>query len=194
MNIIDIQNIDILFGKNHTKALKLLKNNHDRAYIKKYYDVVVGVKSADLQIRAGEIFVLMGLSGSGKSTLLRAINGLIKPVRGDIVLFLENQKIIINSCSNKILRNVRQHHIAMVFQHFALLPWRSVEENVQLGLELAHASKIFMREKVHEMLNLVGLYEWRQKLPHELSGGMQQRVGLARSLATDAEMLLSEAP
>jgi glycine betaine/proline transport system ATP-binding protein len=194
--IINIKNLDILFGKKQKKALNLLDKKHDRVFIKNNSDVIIGVNNANLEVRVGEIFVLMGLSGSGKSTLLRSINGLIKPARGSVTLSLgtQAQNIIINACSSQTLRRVRRNHISMVFQNFALLPWRSVEQNTQLGLEIAYKNKKYIEQKVSEVLSLVGLYEWRHKFPHELSGGMKQRVGLARALATDAEILLMDEP
>lgn len=198
MKVIDIRNVDILFGKARAQALKLLAQGMGRAQIKEACEVVVGVQDAHVQVLSGEIFVLMGLSGSGKSTLLRCINGLIKPLRGEVILSLKNknnpEQVDVVSCSDKKLRKIRQHHVSMVFQRFGLFPWRTVQENVQFGLEVAHSNKAFMRERTQSILNTVGLYEWRERFPNELSGGMQQRVGLARALATDAEILLMDEP
>lgn len=198
MKVIDIRNVNILFGKAQAHALKLLAQGMGRREIKEACEVVIGVQSAHVQVVSGEIFVLMGLSGSGKSTLLRCINGLIRPVQGQVILSLKNNNnqeyVDVASCSSQKLRWVRQHHVSMVFQRFGLFPWRTVEENVQFGLEIAHTKKTFMRERTQSILNTVGLYEWRKRFPRELSGGMQQRVGLARALATDAEILLMDEP
>jgi len=198
MKVIDIRNVDILFGKQSQEALKLLSQGLSRAQIKEKCEVVVGVHNAHVHINSGEIFVLMGLSGSGKSTLLRCINGLIKPSRGEVILSLKNtsgyEQLDVALCSPKKMRMLRQHHVSMVFQRFALFPWRTVQENVQFGLEITGYKKAIMQEKTDAILNTVGLYEWRKRYPHELSGGMQQRVGLARALATNAEILLMDEP
>jgi glycine betaine/proline transport system ATP-binding protein len=149
---------------------------------------VVGVRDASFSIAEGEIFVLMGLSGSGKSTLLRCINRLHEPTHGKV--FIDDQEV--TSLSFQELRNLRSKKTGMVFQHFALLPHRCVIENVGYGLEIQGIGKAKRESKALESLELVGLKGWEKSYPHELSGGMQQRVGLARALATDPEILLMD--
>ena len=136
----------------------------------------------------------MGLSGSGKSTLLRAVNGLNPVVRGDVSLRTSKGMTSVTQANDKTLRQLRLHEVAMVFQQFGLLPWRSVRDNVGLGLELAGLSKPERNARVDEELNLVGLADRADALVGELSGGMQQRVGLARAFATDAPILLMDEP
>jgi glycine betaine/proline transport system ATP-binding protein len=155
---------------------------------------VVGVADASLTIEEGEICVLMGLSGSGKSTLLRAVNGLNKVSRGKVMVRDAAGLIDVASCDPATLRRLRMNRVAMVFQQFALLPWRTVAENVGLGLELRGMDRKEREAIVEEKLALVSLSQWKDKFAHELSGGMQQRVGLARAFATDAEILLMDEP
>jgi glycine betaine/proline transport system ATP-binding protein len=138
--------------------------------------------------------VLMGLSGSGKSTLLRCVNGLNTVSRGEVLVRDGDAVIDVANCDYGTLRRLRMNRIAMVFQQFALLPWRTVEENVGLGLELRGMGKAERERIVAEKLKLVGLDQWADKFAHELSGGMQQRVGLARAFATDADILLMDEP
>ncbi|MBW1690871.1 MAG: glycine betaine/L-proline ABC transporter ATP-binding protein [Deltaproteobacteria bacterium] len=149
---------------------------------------VVGVRDASFTIAEGEVFVLMGLSGSGKSTLLRCINRLHEPTHGKV--FIDDQDV--TELSFNDLRDLRRRKTGMVFQHFALLPHRCVIENVAYGLEVQGISKAERESKAMESLELVGLKGWEKSYPHELSGGMQQRVGLARALATDPEILLMD--
>jgi glycine betaine/proline transport system ATP-binding protein len=149
---------------------------------------VVGVRNASFTIGKGEIFVLMGLSGSGKSTLLRCINRLHVPTRGKV--FIDDQEV--TSLSVQELRDLRSKKTGMVFQHFALLPHRRVIENVGYGLEVQGVGKAQREAKAMESIELVGLKGWERSYPHELSGGMQQRVGLARALAPDPEVLLMD--
>lgn len=193
-SIIDISNLDVVF--NPTKeALALMDQGQDRAFIRKKTGAIVGVKAASLSINPGEIFVLMGLSGSGKSTLLKAINGLIPITRGEIQINIEGQEPFrLTQCKRADLRRLRTRHVAMVFQKFALLPWKTVAQNIAFGLEIAHVDKAFLAEQVKKSAFLVGLSGWEDRFPHELSGGMQQRVGLARALATDAKILLMDEP
>ncbi|MFQ5974250.1 MAG: choline ABC transporter ATP-binding protein, partial [Alphaproteobacteria bacterium] len=154
----------------------------------------LGVAGASIAIEEGETCVLMGLSGSGKSTLLRAVNGLNQVTRGAVLVNDGNAMIDVAKCDPTTLRELRMRRIAMVFQQFALLPWRTVEENVGLGLELRGMAKDERDRIVGEKLKLVGLEPWKDKYAHELSGGMQQRVGLARAFATDADILLMDEP
>jgi glycine betaine/proline transport system ATP-binding protein len=155
---------------------------------------VVGVAGADLAVRAGEICVLMGLSGSGKSTLLRAVNRLVRPARGSVTVSHAGRGIDVCACDAATLRALRSGGVAMVFQQFALLPWRSVRDNVGMGLELRGLGRRERDRIVDEKLAMVGLERWADKHAHELSGGMQQRVGLARAFATDADILLMDEP
>ena len=195
---VEFQKVDIIFGKEPQKALGLLDQGADRDEILKATDNVVGVADASLAIEEGEICVLMGLSGSGKSTLLRAVNGLNKVTRGKVLVrdgSGEDAGLVdVASCDPATLRRLRMNRVAMVFQQFALLPWRTVSENVGLGLELRGMSKAEREAIVEEKLSLVSLSQWKDKFAHELSGGMQQRVGLARAFATDADILLMDEP
>ncbi|MBW2603463.1 MAG: glycine betaine/L-proline ABC transporter ATP-binding protein [Deltaproteobacteria bacterium] len=149
---------------------------------------VVGVREASFSITAGEIFVLMGLSGSGKSTLLRCLNRLHEPTSGKV--FIDDQEI--TSLSVKDLRDIRRKKTGMVFQNFGLMPHRPIIENVGYGLEVQGFKRKERNSKAMEAIEMVGLKGWEQKYPVELSGGMQQRVGLARALATDPEILLMD--
>jgi glycine betaine/proline transport system ATP-binding protein len=195
---VEFQKVDIIFGKEPQKALGLLDQGASRDEILKATDNVVGVADASLTIEEGEICVLMGLSGSGKSTLLRAVNGLNKVTRGKVLVrdgSGEDADLVdVASCDPLTLRRLRMNRVAMVFQQFALLPWRTVSENVGLGLELRGMSKTEREAIVEEKLSLVSLSQWKDKFAHELSGGMQQRVGLARAFATDADILLMDEP
>lgn len=155
---------------------------------------MIGVADASLTVEEGEICVLMGLSGSGKSTLLRAVNGLNKVSRGKVMLKHRGAMVDIAKIDADTLRAVRTESVAMVFQQFALLPWRTVKDNVGFGLELKGISKAERDAIVDQKLKMVQLDSWAQKYAHELSGGMQQRVGLARAFATDASLLLMDEP
>ncbi|MCB8837827.1 choline ABC transporter ATP-binding protein [Aurantimonas sp. VKM B-3413] len=192
--IVSFQNVSIVFGKNADKALPLADAGKSRAEIREETGATVGVTNASLDIRQGEIAVLMGLSGSGKSTLLRGVNGLAPITRGRVVVDTGKGAVDPKACGAKRLRDLRRHEVAMVFQQFALLPWRSVADNVGLGLELAGEPKSERRERVMTQLELVGLKDWADNRVGELSGGMQQRVGLARAFATDAPVLLMDEP
>ena len=148
----------------------------------------VGVNDVSFAVEEGETFVIMGLSGSGKSTLVRCINRLIEPTAGDVLIDGTN----IVGCSSEALLEIRRHKIAMVFQHFALLPHRNVESNVAYGLEIQGVNQETRLKKARESLELVGLKGYEASMPSQLSGGMKQRVGLARALATDADILLMD--
>jgi glycine betaine/proline transport system ATP-binding protein len=188
------KNVDIMFGQRATEGLALLDQGKTRNEILAECGAILGVADASLDVGEGEITVLMGLSGSGKSTLMRAVNGLNRPVRG-AVLVKENDKMVdVAACDADVLRRIRMHRVAMVFQQFALLPWRTVAENVGFGLELAGVPEKERRERVMKQLELVGLAPWAEKYAQELSGGMQQRVGLARAFATEAPILLMDEP
>ncbi|MEO9166839.1 MAG: choline ABC transporter ATP-binding protein [Aestuariivirga sp.] len=191
---VSFKNVDILFGRNQKAALALLDSGAERGDILHKTNVVLGCADCSLNVKAGEISVLMGLSGSGKSTLLRGVNGLNKVTRGSINVFDGSGMVDVSTCSKKVLRDLRQKNIAMVFQQFGLLPWRTVAENVGFGLELAGVSDAARKARVDKQLKLVGLEQWANKFGHELSGGMQQRVGLARAFATEAPILLMDEP
>lgn len=183
-----------MFGGDRDEALGLLDQGGTRDEILEATGAVIGVADASICIDEGEICVLMGLSGSGKSTLLRAINGLNKVTRGQVLVRDGDTQIDVASCDAATLRQMRMERVAMVFQQFALFPWRTVHENVALGLELRGVPKAERDAVVSEKLKLVELDQWADKHVHELSGGMQQRVGLARAFATDADILLMDEP
>ncbi len=191
---VDFRNVDIIFGKQQEEAIRLLDAGHHRGEILEKTGCVIGVAGASITIERGEICVLMGLSGSGKSTLLRAVNGLNKVTRGEVWIDDGQEQMDVAHCDAASLRRLRRGKVAMVFQQFALLPWRTVRENVGLGLELKGMGKGERDAIVDEKLKLVRLEQWSEKYGHQLSGGMQQRVGLARAFATDADLLLMDEP
>ena len=186
--------VDIVFGPKPARALAMLDAGRGRDDILAATGHVVGVAGADLAVAAGEICVLMGLSGSGKSTLLRAVNRLVRPARGSVTVRHAGRDVDVCACDAATLRGLRSGVVAMVFQQFALLPWRSVRDNVGMGLELRGLGRRERERIVDEKLAMVGLERWADKHAHELSGGMQQRVGLARAFATDADILLMDEP
>lgn len=188
------KNVDIIFGKNPQIATQMVDQGKTRDEIGAATGLVLGVAGASLTINEGEILVLMGLSGSGKSTLLRAVNGLAPVVRGEVEVKTGNGALNPYRCNAKSLRDFRMHTVSMVFQQFALLPWRSVADNVGFGLELAGVADAERRKRVDEQLELVNLTQWADRKVNELSGGMQQRVGLARAFATGAPILLMDEP
>ncbi len=194
MAAVEFRNVDVIFGRDSAAALALLDAGADRAAILEQTGAVVGVHDATLSVDEGEICVLMGLSGSGKSSLLRCVNGLNRVTRGSVLVDDRDGPVDIAACDAMTLRRLRMNRIAMVFQQFALLPWRTVAENVGLGLELRAMPRAERERIVGEKLKLVGLEQWAGKYAHELSGGMQQRVGLARAFATDADILLMDEP
>ncbi len=192
--VVEFKNVDILFGKDTNTAQAMLDKGESRSAILDKTGVVLGCAGASLTVKEGEISVLMGLSGSGKSTLLRAVNGLNKVTRGNVLVRDGNKMVDVVTCDEATLRHIRQGQVAMVFQQFALLPWRTVAQNVGFGLELAGMDEASRKTKVDAQLKLVGLDQWAGKYAHELSGGMQQRVGLARAFATEAPILLMDEP
>ncbi|MBD1597253.1 choline ABC transporter ATP-binding protein [Pseudomonas typographi] len=194
MSIIRFEDVDVIFSDRPKPALELLDKGLSRPEILKQTGLVVGVEKANLEVNKGEICVLMGLSGSGKSSLLRCINGLNTVSRGKLFVEHEGSQIDIANCSPAQLKMMRTKRIAMVFQKFALMPWLTVRENISFGLEMQGRPTEERRKLVDEKLELVGLTQWRNKKPDELSGGMQQRVGLARALAMDADILLMDEP
>jgi glycine betaine/proline transport system ATP-binding protein len=193
--IVRFDRVSIVFGPDPDAALPLMDRGLKREQIKTETGQVLGVHDCTLEVDEGEILVLMGLSGSGKSTLLRAVNGLNPVVRGAcLVREADGAWVDPARCPPAALRRLRGARVAMVFQNFGLLPWRSVEDNVGLGLELAGLPVAERREKVARNLELVGLAAWAGRRVGELSGGMRQRVGLARAFATDAPILLMDEP
>jgi glycine betaine/proline transport system ATP-binding protein len=194
MSLIRIENVDVVFSSSPQPALELLDQGLSRDEIFKKTGLIVGVEKANLSVERGEICVLMGLSGSGKSSLLRCINGLNTVSRGRLLIEHEGEEVDIANCSAATLKAMRTRRIAMVFQKFALMPWLTVAENVSLGLEMQGRPSAERKKLVDDKLELVGLTQWRDKRPDALSGGMQQRVGLARALAMDADILLMDEP
>nr|NSY17591.1 choline ABC transporter ATP-binding protein [Neorhizobium sp. AL 9.2.2] len=191
---VTFSNVDIIFGNNPERAVKLLDQGMTRDQISEETGIVLGVADATLSVREGEILVLMGLSGSGKSTLLRAVNGLAPVVRGAVSVGTPSGPVDPYKAGTRTLRDLRMHTVSMVFQQFALLPWRTVADNVGFGLELAGVAEPERRKRVDEQLELVNLSQWADRKVGELSGGMQQRVGLARAFATGAPILLMDEP
>ena len=194
MSAVDLQAVDIVFGRKVKPALDMADKGATRDQIQKETGALVGAFNVNLTIEEGEICVLMGLSGSGKSTILRAINGLNKVARGKVLVSHEGQKVDVVTCRPDMLRAIRLKTVSMVFQSFGLLPWRSVRDNVGFGLEIRGVPTAERRKLVEEKLEIVGLSNWADKPVQELSGGMQQRVGLARAFATDADILLMDEP
>ncbi|MBR9764074.1 MAG: choline ABC transporter ATP-binding protein [Rhodobacteraceae bacterium] len=191
---VEFDNVSIVFGESPGKALPLMDQGKDRSEIQKATGQVLGVHDCSLTVQEGEILVLMGLSGSGKSTLLRAVNGLNPVARGEVRVHANGWSCSPTNCGRDDLMRLRRESVAMVFQQFGLLPWRNVLDNVALGLELSGMSRAERDEKARAQLDLVGLTDWAENKVGELSGGMQQRVGLARAFATEAPILLMDEP
>lgn len=191
---VEFDNVSIVFGDTPKTALPLMDEGKERSEIQASTGQVLGVHNCSLAVEEGEILVLMGLSGSGKSTLLRAVNALNPVVRGCVRVWDGQKQVDVTNANAAALRNIRQHSVAMVFQQFGLLPWRTVRENVGLGLELSGKNASERKPIVDAQLELVGLADWADRKVGELSGGMQQRVGLARAFATDAPILLMDEP
>ena len=194
MSAVIFDAVNIVFGDNPARALPLMDAGKSRAEISTECAQVLGVHDCSLTVEEGEILVLMGLSGSGKSTLLRAVNGLNPVCRGEVLVKTPQGMTSVTKADDKTLRTIRQKTVAMVFQQFGLLPWRSVRDNVGLGLELSGMNPAQRRDRVDAELKLVNLSDRADALVGELSGGMQQRVGLARAFATDAPILLMDEP
>lgn len=193
---VSMQHVDVLFGtrRQQAQALPLLDAGQNREEILEQTGAVLGVADASLDVPSGSISVLMGLSGSGKSSLLRCVNGLNTVTRGTLEVTTRHGLVNVSTCTGKSLRTLRRQNLAMVFQQFALLPWASVRENIGFGLDVRGESKQDIQRSVDQQLELVGLEAWADKPIHTLSGGMQQRVGLARAFATDADILLMDEP
>jgi len=186
---IRIENITKIYGRNpRAQALKLLHDGHSKDEIFEKTKHVVGLKDVSFDVQEGEVFVVMGLSGSGKSTLIRCVNRLIESTEGSI--FIDD--VDVTKLQKSELREVRRTKMAMVFQHFGLFPHKSVIYNAGYGLNVRGVAEDEWRERALDALDMVGLKTWAEHYPHNLSGGMQQRVGLARALATDADVLLMD--
>ena len=191
IDAIEISNIWKIFGDKAELALDDIRNNNlSKQETLDRYNCVIGVADASFSVKRGEIFCVMGLSGSGKSTLVRHINRLLEPTAGKILVNGED----VMALNQMALRRYRNEHIAMVFQNFALMPHRSVLDNIAMPLEIRGINKNQRLETAQKMLSMVELDGWANKFAHELSGGMQQRVGLARALAADPEILLMDEP
>ncbi|KPQ17241.1 MAG: ABC-type glycine betaine/proline uptake system ATPase component ProV [Rhodobacteraceae bacterium HLUCCO18] len=193
--VVRFNEVCIMFGPAPARALEMADNGATREDIQTATTHVLGVHDCTLEVEEGEILVLMGLSGSGKSTLLRAVNGLNPVARGSVEVQADGGRMVdVTNADAKTLRDIRQTRVAMVFQAFGLLPWRTVRENVGFGLELSGMQAAERNARVDRQLSLVGLSDWAERKVGELSGGMQQRVGLARAFATDAPILLMDEP
>ena len=187
---LSVRNLWKIFGRNSEKILGTPDAELSRSALKEKTGCVVGVKDVSFDVAPGEVFVVMGLSGSGKSTLVRCLTRLIEPTSGQVLI--DGQDVI--KASESQLRDVRRKHTSMVFQHFGLLPHRQVIDNVAYGLEIRGMPKKERRARAAEVVELVGLTGYERSYPDQLSGGMQQRVGLARALAGDPTMLLFDEP
>ncbi|NOK03332.1 MULTISPECIES: glycine betaine/L-proline ABC transporter ATP-binding protein [Myxococcus] len=188
MEKIEVRGLRKIYGSNPERAIALLEKGQSKQQILEETGCTVAIQEASFDVRAGEIFVIMGLSGSGKSTVLRCLNRLIEPSAGSVHV----DGVDVTRADRAGLLDVRRRKMAMVFQNFGLLPHRSVIRNVEYGLEMQGLERRESRPKAMQALELVGLKGYEEKLPRELSGGMQQRVGLARAIATDAEILLMD--
>jgi glycine betaine/proline transport system ATP-binding protein len=194
MTAVEFDRVSIVFGDDPGRALPLMDQGQSRAEIQAATGQVLGVHDCSLTVDEGEILVLMGLSGSGKSTLLRGVNALNPVVRGEVRVSDGDRMVSVTKADPETLRRLRLSRIAMVFQQFGLLPWRTVRENVGLGLELAGVPVEARKKPVEEQLALVNLSQWADRKVGDLSGGMQQRVGLARAFVTQAPILLMDEP
>jgi len=187
---VSCEHVTKIFGPNPDRAKHQIDKGVSRAEILEKTGHVVAVRDVSFDVSEGEFFVVMGLSGSGKSTLIRCITRLIEPSAGTITIGNED----VTRMDIPSLRELRRHKVSMVFQRFGLFPHRRVIDNVAYGLEVQHLDRQSRHEKAREIINMVGLQGWENYFPHELSGGMQQRVGLARALAVDPEILLCDEP
>ena len=185
---VEVRNVSKIFGKSPKAAIDLLKQGKSKKEILKATGQTVGVNNVNFKIYPGEIFVIMGLSGSGKSTLIRMFNRLIDPTIGEILI--KDEDIVKMNAAR--LREVRQKRISMVFQNFALFPHKTILENTEFGLEIKKVPPDERREKAMKALEVVGLKGYEHQFPSQLSGGMQQRVGLARALASDTDIILMD--
>lgn len=188
MHKIEVKNLTKIFGSNPKEGLKRLQAGEEKTKILKETGMTIGVDNASFHVKQGEFFVIMGLSGSGKSTLIRLINRLIEPTSGEVLIDGKN----ITTMNKKELIDTRRKKLSMVFQNFALFPNRTVQENVEYGLEIQGHPKKERGEKAIKAIHDVGLKGYEASFPNQLSGGMQQRVGLARALANDSDILLMD--
>lgn len=188
MSKIEIKDLYLVFGSAKKQAIKMLKSGRSKKEIHSKTRCTIAVNNANLSINEGEIFVIMGLSGSGKSSLLRCFNMLNVPTSGSLVIDGED----ITKMDKDALLNLRRKKVGMVFQHFGLLPHRTILDNVAFGLEIQGLPQEERHNKAKEILNMVGLSGYESSFPHQLSGGMQQRVGIARAIATDSQILLMD--
>lgn len=189
-NIIEVSHITKLYGINKKEAVKMMKDGSDKDEVYKKTGVTVALWDVSFKVKKGQIFVIIGLSGSGKSTLVRCFNELLKPTSGEIIYDGRN----IESFNKKELLEFRRNKISMVFQNFGLMSHRNVMDNVSYGLEVKGVTRAERQERAIEMTKLVGLEGWETKSIDSLSGGMKQRVGLARALANNPEVLLMDEP
>jgi glycine betaine/proline transport system ATP-binding protein len=188
MNIIEVHNLYKIFGKHREKAMGLIKQGYSKDQIMKKTGQTVAVNDVSFTVKEGESFVVMGLSGSGKSTLIRCLNRLIEPTSGSV--FIEGQDV--TAMDQRELQDLRRQKISMVFQSFAIFPHKTVLENAAYGLKIRGLSLAEREKKAYKALELVGLKGWEETYPAQLSGGMQQRVGLARATATEPDILLMD--
>jgi len=188
MNKIEVRDLTKIFGKHPKQGVRLLKEGKSKDEILKDTGMTVGVNRVSFDVEAGEVFVIMGLSGSGKSTLIRLVNRLIEPSNGTILIDGED----ISKMDKNQLMETRRKKLGMVFQNFGLFPHRTIQENTGYGLEIQKKDKNEIAEKARQALELVGLQGYEDQYPDQLSGGMQQRVGLARALANDPDILLMD--
>jgi glycine betaine/proline transport system ATP-binding protein len=187
---VELHHIWKIFGPNPSYAFERVQQGDSRAEVLRETGHVVAVRDVSFDVAQGEIFVVMGLSGSGKSTLVRCLSRLIDPTAGQVMI---NGKDV-TAMHDDALRDLRRHTVTMVFQRFGLFPHRRIVDNVGYGLEVQGMDQETRRTKSRQILELVGLQGWENHYPHELSGGMQQRVGLARALAVDPEIMLCDEP
>lgn len=188
MSEIKVDRLTKIFGRRPNQAINYLEENKSKDEILNLTGMTVGVNQASFEVEEGEVFVIMGLSGSGKSTLVRMLNRLIEPTSGEVMFGEEN----ITKMNREKLRDVRRNKMSMVFQNFALLPHKTILKNAEYGLEIQGIEKSEREKRATDALELVGLDGYMDKYPSELSGGMQQRVGLARALAKDPDILLMD--
>jgi glycine betaine/proline transport system ATP-binding protein len=187
---IELNHIWKIFGENPQQILRSVTPADSRREVQQKTGHVIGVRDVSLSVAAGEVFVVMGLSGSGKSTLVRCLSRLIEPTAGQVMI----NGADVTAMNRTDLRHLRRHTVSMVFQRFGLFPHRRVIDNIAYGLEVQGVKPGERRARAHQVLELVGLEGWERAFPHELSGGMQQRVGLARALTVDPEIMLCDEP
>lgn len=188
MNKLEVKHLTKIFGKRQKQALEMVQQAKSKTKILEKTGATVGVYDVNFEVQTGEIFVIMGLSGSGKSTLIRLLNRLIDPTSGDI--YIDGQDVA--KMSEEELRDVRRHKLNMVFQNFGLFPHRTILENTEFGLEVRGVDKEERTRLAEQALDNAGLLSFKDQYPDQLSGGMQQRVGLARALANNPDILLMD--